>query len=134
MVRSVNSMPVFTTVKYHQAVTPQNSAMNFKGEKKLATNSVKDPNKIGYWRATFSRLTDKQIANINETGQLTGKVKFKNVLGRYGIVPNLLNVTTGTKTLPAGYEVKKNWLGFTLVLPKDSEGAFIEKNKTPKVT
>ena len=130
MVRSVNSMPVFNTLKTQQAVTPRNVTM-FKGEKIKQEKPVKtkDPTKVGYWRAAFSRLTTEQINNANETGKLSGKVKIKqNLAGTgYTIAPNLMNITTGTQTIPAGYELRKNWLGFTVILPKDSEGLFIKK-------
>ncbi len=125
MVRSVNSMPVFNTLKAQQAVTPRNVTM-FKGEKTVKT---KDPTKVGYWRAAFSRLTTEQINNANETGKLSGKVKIKqNLAGTgYSLTSNLMGITVGTQTIPAGYELRKNWLGFTVLLPKDSEGLFIKK-------
>lgn len=130
MVRSVNSMPVFSALKSKQAVTPRNVTM-FKGESVKPEKPIKtkDPNSVGYWRAAFSRLTDEQIKNANETGKLSGKVKIKqNSAGTgYTIAPNLMNITTGTQTIPAGYELRKNWLGFTTVLPKDSEGLFVKK-------
>ena len=130
MVRSVNSMPVFNTLKAQQAVTPRNVTM-FKGEKVKQEKPVKtkDPNKVGYWRAAFSRLTTEQINNANETGKLSGKVKIKqNLAGTgYKLATNLMGVSTGTQTIPAGYELRKNWLGFTVILPKDSEGLFIKK-------
>ncbi len=130
MVRSVNSMPVFTTLKTQQAVTPRNVTM-FKGEKVKQEKPVKtkDPNKVGYWRATFSRLTTEQIKNANETGKLSGRIKIKPKLAGtgYKLAPNIMGVTIGTQTIPAGYELRKNWLGFTVLLPKDSEGLFIKK-------
>lgn len=134
MVRSVNSMPVFATMKTNQTVTPRNVTM-FKGEQNTAKQpkgkKAKDPMAVGYWRAAFSRLTDEQIKNANETGQLKGKIKIKPKTGETGYVlrTNLFNVTTGTKTIPAGYELRKNWLGFTTIQPKGAEGAFIKKQK-----
>lgn len=127
MVRSVNSMPTITMVKAQSAVTPHN-VTSFKGKAEKQAKT-KDPNKVGYWRAAFSRLTNEQIKNANETGQLSGNVKIKpsSVGTGYVIAPNLMNVTTGTKTIPEGYELRKNLLGFTVVLPKDSEGVFIKK-------
>lgn len=130
MVRSVNSMPVFNTLKTQQAVTPRNVTM-FKGEKVKQEKPVKtkDPTKVGYWRAAFSRLTTEQINNANETGKLSGKVKIKpNLAGTgYSLTSNLMGITVGTQTIPEGYELRKNWLGFTVLLPKDSEGLFIKK-------
>ncbi len=137
MVKSVNSMSSYSAMKMNnRTVTPQTSAINFQGDKKVSSDikKEKDPNKIGYFRAVFSKLTDKQIQNVNETKKLTGKVKFKQFFGRYIIVPNILNITTGTKTLPEGFELKKSrFFGFTNVLPKDSEGFFVKKPKQPKL-
>lgn len=129
MVRSVNSMPVFQTMKTAQAVTPRNVTTAFRGERTQAkAPQAKDPGKVGYFRAVFSRLTNEQIKEANESGKIKGKVKFKsNQRGGYVIVPNLMYITTGTQTIPAGFELRKNWLGFTRVLPKDAEGAFIKK-------
>ena len=129
MVRSVSGMP-FSTMQNVKAVTSRNvTGTYFKGGEKRTTNT-KDSTKIGYWRAAFSRLTDEQIKNVNETGELNGNVKFRsNGQGGYVIVPNIMNVSVGTKTLPAGFELKKNFLGFTCVVPKDSESIFLKKNK-----
>lgn len=130
MVRSVNSMSVFQNMK--TTVTPRN-VTSFRGDDKNVTsakNTNKNPNKIGYFRALFSRLTNEQIKNANETGKVEGKIKIKpDGNGGYKIVSNLMNVTTGTQTIPTGYELRKNWLGFTKVLPKDSNGILIKKNK-----
>lgn len=129
MVRSVSGMP-FSTMQNVKAVTSRNvTGTYFKGREKRTTNT-KDSTKIGYWRAAFSRLTNEQIKNVNETGKLNGNVKFRsNGQGGYVIVPNIMNVSVGTKTLPAGFELKKNFLGFTCVVPKDSESIFLKKNK-----
>lgn len=129
MVRSVNSMPVYSALKTKQTVTPHN-VTNFKGEIKQNKKTItKDESYIGYWRAAFSRLTDEQIEHANKTGKISGKVKIKPAADYtgYHIAPNLMNITTGTQTIPEGYELRKNWLGFTRVLPKDSEGVFIKK-------
>lgn len=133
MVRSVSGMP-FKTMQNVKAVTSRNvTGTYFKGEEKLAKNvnaKAKDPTKIGYFRAVFSRLTDEQINNVNESGKLNGNVKFRsNGQGGYVIVPNIMNVSVGTKTLPAGFELKKNFLGFTCVVPKDSESILLKKSK-----
>src|SRR5574344_1473323 len=118
MVRSVNSMPVFTTVKYHQAVTPQNSAMNFKGEKKL-TNPVKDPNKIGYWRAAFSRLTYSQAA------------KGGYIVAGSDENPDVILVATGSEvsTLVAGAELLRKDGKKVRIVSVPSEGLFRQQSK-----
>ncbi len=129
MVRSVSGMP-FNAMQNAKAVTSRNvTGTYFKAGEKIAAKA-KDSTKIGYWRAAFSRLTDEQIKNVNETGKLNGNVKFRsNGQGGYTIVPNLMNVSVGTKTLPAGFELKKNFLGFTCVVPKDSESILLKKSK-----
>ena len=48
-----------------------------------------------------------------------------NGYGSYSISNNILGVRVGTQTLPEGFEVKKNFLGQAVVLPKGSEGLFI---------
>ena len=130
MVRSVSGMP-FNAMRSSKAVTSRNvtSTTYFKGEdkthnKETLTNSAK----VGFWRAAFSRLTNKQIEEANKTGKLSGKAKIKpNGRGGYTIVSNLMGVSSGTQTIPEGFELRKNWLGFTKVLPKDTEGLFIKK-------
>ncbi len=129
MVRSVSGMP-FKAMQNTKAVTSRNVTGTYlKGEGKVAA-TAKDSTKIGYWRAAFSRLTDEQIKNVNETGKLNGNVKFRpNGQGGYLIVPNIMNISVGTKTLPAGFELKKNFLGFTCIVPKDSESILLKKSK-----
>lgn len=129
MVRSVSGMPL-NAMQNVKAVTSRNvTGSYFKGGEKVAAK-VKDSTQIGYWRAAFSRLTDEQIKSVNETGKLNGRVKFRsNGQGGYLIVPNIMNVSVGTKTLPAGFELKKNFLGFTCVVPKDSESILLKKSK-----
>ncbi len=84
---------------------------------------------ISWLRTVFSRLTKEQINAINETGQLPKNVKFvKDPVGNYSITYNYAGITEGTRTLPAGYEVRQDVLGFTRVVPKDTEGLFI-RNK-----
>ncbi len=87
--------------------------------------------KIGFLRLMFNRLTDEQIKNVNETGQLPEKAKFRQTLtgatGGFTVQNNWFGLTNGTRTLPEGYEVRKNKLGFTRVVPKDSECFWLKK-------
>ena len=84
--------------------------------------------KISGLRVAFNRLTDKQIAQINETGKLPKNAKFvPNGAGGYILVNNFFNITHGTKKLPEGFELQKNVLGFTVVVPKGTEGIFLRK-------
>jgi len=92
----------------------------------LIIKKAVEPPKIGNTRLIFSRLTSKQIEQVNESGKLPANAKFvKTEQGGYVIRPNWFNVITGTRTIPAGFEIKKNLLGFSKVLPKDSAGLFI---------
>ncbi len=84
------------------------------------------PPEIGMLRIGTGFLTDEQIAQINKTRKLPPNAKFvPNAVGQYKIVNNFINLTTGTRTLPEGYEVRKNLLGQAVVLPKDSAGFFV---------
>lgn len=98
------------------------------GDDFISSNQETQENtdKISWARATFNRLTDEQIKNINETGRLPEGVKIeKDPYGNYSIGNNFINFTPGTRTVPAGYELKKDWLGFTVIVPKDTESILI---------
>jgi hypothetical protein len=71
------------------------------------------------------------MEQVNKSGKLPENAKFVpgNNGTSYFLRPNWFGVTLGTRTIPAGFELKKNWLGFTLVLPKDTEGLFIKPKK-----
>lgn len=83
--------------------------------------------KIGFFRIIFSRLTNEQIASINETKMLPKNAKFMGNGGYYGIHNNFFNIFRGTRRLPEGYEVRKDFLGFTKIVLKDSEGLLLRK-------
>ena len=87
---------------------------------------------IGFFRLAFKRLTQEQIDAINGGAQLPSNAKFHaNIEGqKYTIGNKILGITQGTRTLPAGFEVRKSWLGFTAVVPKDTEGWFLRKKPT----
>lgn len=83
--------------------------------------------KISWARAAFSRLTNEQITIINETRKLPQGTKFvPNGYGGYTLSNNYGGIVTGTRTMPEGFELKKNWLGFTVVVPKETESIFIK--------
>lgn len=95
----------------------------------------KNTDKIGKLRILFNRLTDEQIANVNRTGELPKGAKFvdcKDSHGRYTgaqkISLNFFNITNGTQKLPAGYELRKDILGFTHIVREGTQGLFL-KNK-----
>ncbi len=82
--------------------------------------------KISWGRATFSRLTDEQIKAINETRKLPEGVKIvRDGMCGYTLSNSYKGLVTGTRTVPEGFEMKKDWLGFTVVVPKDTESIFI---------
>jgi len=84
--------------------------------------------KISRIRLLFNRLTDEQIKQVNESGMLPENAKFySNGMGGYALGNNFFNISTGTRQLPAGYELQKNLLGFTVVVPKGSDGLFVNK-------
>lgn len=88
------------------------------------------PHKIGGLRVLFSRLTNEQINAVNESRKLPDNAKFvKDGTGGYAISNNFFGIRAGTKTLPDDYELKKNFLGFTIVVPKDTKGLFIKDAK-----
>ena len=86
--------------------------------------------KIGFFRIIFNRLSDAQINEVNRTGQLPPNAKFD----RFGnIHNNFFGITRGTRTMPAGYELKKGIFGFTHIVLKDTKGWLIKDAKpTPK--
>ena len=133
MVKSVNSMPMYSIARTNtKAVTPHTSTMSFKGKSKEDEGGLefkeRNSNDISLTRATFSRLTNEQIDNANETGKIQGKAKIvQGQSGGFQIAPNFMNLVVGTKTIPAGYELRKDWAGFTAVLPKDSESILLKK-------
>ena len=76
------------------------------------------------------RLKDEHIKLINETGELPENAKFVSCLcGGYKIVNNWFNFRSGTCILPFGYEVSKNLLGFTIVVPIGTKGFWIKKSR-----
>jgi hypothetical protein len=123
----------------NKAVTPHTSTMNFRGKPTKEEDSVetetKKPYEISNTRALFSRLTDNQINQANETGKIQGKAKIsQSGYGGFSIAPNFINLTVGTKTIPAGYELRKDWAGFTAVVPKDSESILLKEKPSNEET
>ena len=82
---------------------------------------------ISWTQAAFNLLNDEQIKSINETRRLPEGVKIvKDVNGNFKLTNNYMNFTPGTRTVPEGYEFKKDWLGFTVIVPKDTESILIK--------
>lgn len=87
-----------------------------------------NPPEISTTKLMIKRLTDEQIDQVNKSGKLPENAKFiRDGYGGYYIAANFMNLQIGTRKLPEGFEVRKDALGFTCVLPKDSEGLFIKK-------
>ena len=92
-------------------------------------NDIENTTEIGAFRVITNLLTDEQVAEINRTKRLPDNAKFVMTPGGagYSIVYDFMGLRTGTKTLPEGFEVKKNVMGLAVVVPKDSEGLLIKK-------
>ena len=93
--------------------------------------SKKGEPKVQVLRIWFNRLTQEQIDAINESGKLPKNIKIrpKEMGTGYYIYHNIFNMYNGTQTMPEGYELRKNRLGFTRLVPKDTEGFWLPKNK-----
>ena len=88
------------------------------------------PPKINMARILFHRLTKDQIEAVNTSGQLPKNAKFVDgeVSGEPKMTWNLLDWSKGTHTLPAGYEMKNDILGFTHVVRTDTKAWWLKKN------
>lgn len=107
------------------SVFPQNSYIDiFKPQ----VEEKKAP-EIGWARVLFSRLTDDQIAQVNETKLMpkNAKVVEEFATGKPRLTWNLFDITPGTHTLPAGYELKKGILGFTHLVREGTQAWYLKK-------
>lgn len=79
-------------------------------------------------RVFFNRLTDEQIAQVNETKQLPKNAKIIDEIptGHPRLTWNLFDITPGTHQLPAGYELKKDILGFTRVVREGTQAWYLK--------
>lgn len=98
---------------------------HFPSEVQIKPQTQQQPPKIGFFRILFNRLTKEQIKAVNECRELPKNAKFKSALGEVGITWNIWDVTTGTHKLPAGYELKRDILGFTHVVREGTKSLFI---------
>ncbi len=97
----------------------------------LSTKEVKPP-KIGALRILFRYLKQDQIDAINETKRLPKNAKFIGAPGGYALFINWFNIVSGTTKLPDTHEVKRDFLGFTIVVPKETKSIFIRKTPAEK--
>lgn len=83
---------------------------------------------IDFIEANFKVLSDKQIAEINKTRKLPkGTVIQKNDEGDFYISSDVTDLSTGTRTLPKGFEVKKNVFGIAVIVPVGTKGVLIRE-------
>ncbi len=120
---------------YTQSVPGMNQDLfkNFEPDKFEPTTMPEtketEPPKIGMARVIFHRLTKEQLAEVNETRQLPKNAKIVNneVSGEPRMTWNLLDWSLGTHTLPKGYEMKNDILGFTHIVREDSKAWWLKK-------
>ena len=94
---------------------------------KTISDTVKNNKDINFLQAETSLLTDEQIKEINKTKKMPeGTVIAKDELGNYYITSDIFILQSGTRTLPKGYEVKKDKLGFAIVVPIGTKGILID--------
>ncbi len=127
----INKISNIGKVNFKQEIAEPSKALPELTESKdlIQLQTSKNP-QISDWQFLFSRLNDEQIEQVNKSKMLPPNGKFVMVdHGRYTLVPNWINLFTGTRKLPAGFELRKDILGFSVILPIDSEGLFVQ----PKV-
>lgn len=80
-------------------------------------------------RVFFNRLTDEQIAQVNESKELPKNAKVVDDIriGKPRLTWNLFDITPGTHKLPAGYELKKDILGFTHLVREGTQAWYLKK-------
>lgn len=100
-------------------------------ESDVFQTTKKGEKKINPLRIWFSRLKPEQIDEINKTRRTPDNMKIRPNTGDtgYHIYHNIFNLQNGTKTLPEGYELRQNKLGFTRLVLKDSEGFWLKKKE-----
>ena len=88
------------------------------------------PPKINIARVLLHRLTQGQIDAVNTSGILPKNAKFvdNEITGEPKLTWNLLDWSKGTHTLPTGYEMKNDILGFTHVVRTDTQAWWLKKN------
>ncbi len=111
---------------------PEMNRVSFMAENKntsdvFVNSTEKQPPEISKIRLFFRYLNDEQVKAVNECGKLPKNAKFipKSDGTGYRIHNNFFGVRSGTQIIPEGYEVRRNWLGFAIVVPKGTEGLFI---------
>lgn len=101
--------------------------------KNYKKEDAKSSAKVSFMEATTGLLSDKQVAQINKERVVPeGTIIVKNKDGNYDLETNVLGLTTGTRELPEGYEIRKDVVGFIEIVPIDQKGIFLKEkeNKT----
>lgn len=121
--RITNNVP---KLKENEINFKSSDSANQQDSVEIAKRQNVEPPRISTVRLMFNLLTDQQIEQINKSRRLPDNAKFiMSGYGRFNIANNFFGIRVGTQTLPEGFEVKKDVLGFAIVLPKDSEGLMI---------
>lgn len=129
----INALKGKTNIYFKQD-SIENESQNLKNPEVKTDNieiktKVKPP-QISTMRLFFHALSDEQINQVNKSKMLPENGKFvRDGYGGYIVSANLMNLRIGTRKLPEGFEVRKNALGLTLILPIDSEGLLIKKKQ-----
>ena len=112
------------------------NAANSTGQKILEKN----PPSLTFLDCLFSDLSDREIAQVNQSRRLPDNCVFSmthpavspsmnssgNADDLYKINPSLGGWNEGTTKLPQGFEVRKGFWGFARVVPEDTTGIFIK--------
>ena len=114
----------------------QNIFQNFKEISAVLNSDVfEKPNKkemeapkISLPRVLFCRLKQDQVNQVNESRKLPKNAKLKeNGMGGMYLTFNICDFTKGTHTLPAGYELKNDILGFTHIVREGTQAWYLKK-------
>ncbi len=129
-------MPALNEIKNAQQVNPNGwsdfrqfsepkDVFEFSKEDQLEEPVVPE---IGMARVLFNRLTPEQIETINENREMPKNAKFvEDPIYGPRMTWNLCDFTAGTHTLPAGYELKNDILGFTHVVREGTQAWYLKK-------
>ena len=111
--------------------------------------------KVDWFAVEFNRLSDEDVRKINKTRQAPQNTVFAKIdetkteyytdsegnrrsrevkTGRwhYELVNNRSGMETGTTTLPEGFSVEKDVMGFIHVVETGTKGLFIKGSKKPE--
>lgn len=134
-INGLNNTSVFSEIR--NLTSTQNAVPVMRGTETVVEDKVEltqtqtqkqEPPKIGFMRALFKRYTKEQIAQINETKEMPKNVKVVDDLTSPRLAINFMDITLGTHTLPAGYELRQDILGFTRLVREDSKAWYL-RNK-----